>query len=211
MPEIALGGLSALDVPPGKAKPARKGGGARRQAGPRLRKFRAHAALVVGSAAFSALMIGIVLNATVMQKEHHPAPLFGSAAPAKTVAQPASSPLPAAAPAPSALPVVAAEAAPAVLPATPRPVPPAPASLARKAVPAQHKPGQEPAKGAAKASLTKASTKGGDAITHLLGRPAASPTKKVVVAARSKPAPVAAKVKAAPVQPVQSRPLLPPT
>ncbi len=42
--------------------------------------LRGRALATAASAVFAALMCGIVLNATVFQKGHHPAPLFGSAA-----------------------------------------------------------------------------------------------------------------------------------
>lgn len=89
MREATLGGVSALDARPSKAtgKPRSPGAGRRGNTlSPRLRRVRAHIALIVGSAGFSAIMIGIILNATVMQKEHHPAPLFGAAAPPVHVA-----------------------------------------------------------------------------------------------------------------------------
>lgn len=84
MREATLGGVSALDARPSRgAAKARPSGASRtsKTPSPRLRRVRAHLALIVGSAGFSAIMIGIILNATVMQKEHHPAPLFGGAAP----------------------------------------------------------------------------------------------------------------------------------
>lgn len=90
--EATLGGVSALDARPprggAKARAPAAGRGVKAQS-PGLRRVRAHLALIVGSAGFSAIMIGIILNATVMQKEHHPAPLFGTAvAPVRVAAAP---------------------------------------------------------------------------------------------------------------------------
>lgn len=170
MREATLGGVSALDARPAKAGKPRAPGASRGGKGPspRLRRIRAHLALIVGSAGFSAIMIGIILNATVMQKEHHPAPLFGAAA----------------------APVRMAAAPPAVAPRTldPAPVPALPASPAAVAAiappPLPVAPPAGPAKAAPHVPLQAASAPHGskpvDGIARLL---AASPAPSHAVAA----------------------------
>jgi Putative peptidoglycan binding domain len=77
-------------------------------------RARALPARVYAGAAFSALLVGIGVNALLLQRERHPAPLFG---PTRRHASPApSKPIP-------VRPQAAASAAPAASPQAPSPVP----------------------------------------------------------------------------------------
>lgn len=206
MREATLGGVSALDVRSakiaGKPRPAGAGRSGKGPS-PRLRRIRAHLALIVGSAGFSAIMIGIILNATVMQKEHHPAPLFGAAAlPVRTAAAPAPAPRevepsPVLAP-PAGLPAIAVAAAP--------PVAAAPLTSSGKAVPhallpmaAAPRP-SKPADGIARFLAGPHVASHPVAVARAPGKPmstqprtavAAKPRPAVPVAARSEPSPAA--------------------
>ncbi len=121
MREATLGGLSALDAPPSRKAPGSRAKTTARVkkpgVGPRFKRYRSRIILIVGSAGFCAMMVGIVLNATVLQKEHHPAPLFATAPPAREVA---------AALAPTPRPDTVATSAPLPVPATPPPTAAAP-------------------------------------------------------------------------------------
>ncbi len=98
-------------------KKAVRGGGALRRAAARALALPPR--LYIG-AILSALLAGIGVNALVLQRERHPAPLF-QPAPAKKVAAPAPV---APAPMPPPAPTVAHEAAAAPVPAAPIPAAP---------------------------------------------------------------------------------------
>ena len=135
---------------PQPAAPARKGkpAAARKPAKPTvLGRIFARPGVIVAGASFAAVMTGIVANALILQKGHHPSPLF-SPAPTET-AQPAPVPLPPvvqrqvveqpAAPAdvPAPAPAAAVEDAPAAQAPVAKPVS-APASHATTKKPAAH-------------------------------------------------------------------------
>lgn len=138
MPDATLSAPALTAVRPARpASASRAGpaGGSRPRKRPGARRLPARFSLIVGSAGFCAIMIGIVVNATMFQKGHHPAPLFASAAPVHPVGA-------APAPAPAVL------ALPAGLPDLPAPAPekqplPAPTVIAKApaapvATPARH-------------------------------------------------------------------------
>ncbi len=158
MREATLSGLSTLDaVRPRKAGPS--GAKTKPKTGARsvlatVRRLRSRATLVVASAGFTAIMVGIVCNAVLFQKGHHPAPLFGSAPPPRMPvpgpdeAKPAVARLPAPAPASASPPVapLAAEA-PAVGLGTPAAsAAPAPHAAAHRLLQRAHE-AAKPAKG----------------------------------------------------------------
>lgn len=202
--EASLGGVSALDLRPGKtAGKPRAPGASRGGKGPnlRLRRIRAHLALIVGSAGFSAMMIGIILNATVMQKEHHPAPLFGAAAPPVRLAAapPAAAPRdldPSPVPAPAVLPPLVTAAPPQVA-ATPSP------SVARAAPRTQVQGAAAPHAGKPVDGIARwlaGSSSRPMAAAHASGKPVSTQAKAatipktrpaVPVVARSEPSPAA--------------------
>jgi hypothetical protein len=154
--EATLNGLPDLDtVRPRKPRtPAAKAGKPNKgkAMGARLRRLRSRVLLVVGSAGFSAIMVGIICNAVMFQKGHHPAPLFSTAAPAVEARPPAARV--AAAPAPVAPPATDAAPAPALTDEAP--------SVAAPVRRAAHIPAAPPAHHVATAKV--------DGISHLLGR-----------------------------------------
>ena len=137
MRDASLNNAGGLDgVRPGKAAaPARRGraplksaaGAARSKA----RVLRGRALATVASSAFAALMCGIVLNATVFQKGHHPAPLFGPAAEGAPPPPAARAAVP-----PQPLVRTVGTDAPATAPADLHPLPAAPAAAVKPSVPA---------------------------------------------------------------------------
>jgi hypothetical protein len=77
-----------------------------------MRRLRSRAIMVIATSCFCAIMVGIVLNATVFQKGHHPAPLVRPAAVAASVPQPPVRPQAALVPVPPPPAPVAPEAVP---------------------------------------------------------------------------------------------------
>ncbi|MGA2794362.1 MAG: hypothetical protein ABSE69_12675, partial [Roseiarcus sp.] len=60
-----------------------------------MRRLLSRPARTVAGATLAAILAGIVINALVMQKEHHPAPLFGAPRPATEISQSPAAPAPA--------------------------------------------------------------------------------------------------------------------
>ena len=127
------------------AAPARKGKGgpSRKPEKPTLlgRVF-ARPGMIVAGASFAAVMTGIVANALILQKGHHPSPLFSPApaeaavpvpppAPRQALAQPVPAPE-----APAPAPAIMETPAPVVTPATKSTPAAAPHAAAKK--PAAH-------------------------------------------------------------------------
>ena len=132
---------------PQPAAPARKGKAApaRKSARPTvLGRVFARPGVIVAGASFAAVMTGIVANALILQKGHHPSPLFSPAA--TETAQPAPVPLPPPAPRQVLEQPAAPAEAPAPAPAAPvEDVPAAPAPTARPATATPHAAAKKPA------------------------------------------------------------------
>jgi hypothetical protein len=143
---------------------SRKGPAAKAAGATVLSRFFARPSIVVAGATFAAIMTGIVANALLLQKGHHPSPLFSPAVtrteapPAVVFAPPTPTPVPRTiveSPAPAPVAAPADEA-----PVTPKPA--APATPTRKAA-------TKPAPEAARPAHKPVSAPHRDAIGDLIG------------------------------------------